>query len=557
MKKIGIWIGLILISYIASGYAEPIDPYILEYRINHGFNNLLEPEPLHFKEKRFSLNIQPVESDGQGIKIDFEEGLGTNVTGKIYSNLDSNGHILEAQARLGIKKGNNLLSAELAHLNQTPLMKESLFGKVSFIFPPSSMPGFIHHEGKINIGWLHLPSLYSRWIFGKEGVDLFGIGTKWRFYTEPYEITPDLLFKSELKIAPHLFSELPKKEDYDEDITWVFVDFPVDYNLNLTKRLSRRCNIEMGYQGNTNPTFYPWGISLSHGLVSKVDLKPTDALHLQLMAYLPISIQKISYFNPNASFMSKEILGNLEFKGENNWDYKLLLDYDYEENQFGELTFSTSRRFNSLDGGVYYTSNRTHFSQHTVGIYLSTSGRTDYSRYNLKRYQEFPSQLFGKYQKENMQGLNGKGFEETVAALDTPEKIASYLDQFFQYYSEGKIIPQTPRETFDKKRGDCDDQARFAAWVLTQHGYEAYVLTYYSRKVAHGICVYKNHDGKWNAIEYGNIFYAQADNPEELMTKVDPNMLKYTLFKPDDNYGVKSYLESQTLEKIINWFWAE
>lgn len=47
-----------------------------------------------------------------------------------------------------------------------------------------------------------------------------------------------------------------------------------------------------------------------------------------------------------------------------------------------------------------------------------------------------------------------KGFKETVAALNTP---------FFQYHSNGKIIPQTPRETFEKKTGDCDDHARFAS----------------------------------------------------------------------------------------------
>ncbi len=206
---------------------------------------------------------------------------------------------------------------------------------------------------------------------------------------------------------------------------------------------------------------------------------------------------------------------------------------------------------------MYYTSNKNHSSQHTVGIYLTTTGRTDNFGYNLNRYQEFPAQLFGEYQKENMQGLNDKNFEETVAALNTPEKVASYMDQFFQYYHDDRVIPQTPREIFEKKMGDCDDHARFASWVLTHHGYESYALTYYGRKVSHGICVYKNHHGKWNAIEYGNIFYAQADNPEELMAKIEPNMLKYTLFKPNDNYEVKSYLQSQTLGKIINWFWAD
>lgn len=551
MKKIGIWMGFIIINYISIVFADPIDPYILEYRINHEFNTPLEDEPLHFKEKRFSLNIQP---NGQGLKIDFEEGLGTDVSGKIYSKLDLNGHILEAQAKLAIKKERLVLSTELAHLNQTPLMKESLFAKVGFTCLSSSMLGVINHEGKINIGWLHLPSLYSRWTVGKEGADLFGIGAKWRFYTKPYEITPNLLFKSELKLSPHLFSELPKK-DYDDDIVCAFSDLPIDYNLSLLKKLSQKCNIEIDYQGSINPTFYLWGVPLSHGLATKVDIKPTDALALQLMAYYPISVQKISYYNPNASFMSNEILGNIELKRGKNLNHKLLLDYDYENNRVEEITFSTSRRFNSFDGGVYYTNN--HSSQHTVGIYISTQKRTDYSRYDINKYQEFPSQLFGEKQKKDMQGLKDKGFEETVSALDTPEKVASYLTQFFYYYSEDSPTPQTPRETFEKKWGDCDDQARFASFVLTQHGYEAYVLTYFGRRVAHGICVYKDRIGKWNSIEFGRIFYAQSDNPEELITKIEPGMIRYTLFKPNDNYNVKSYTQSQTLEKIINWFWTD
>jgi len=556
MRKIVICIELILINYISIVYSALIDPYILEYRIDEGFDNQQEMKPLQFKEKNLSLNLQPVEDDIWNVKIDFKEGVGEKINGRVYGNLDSKGHILEAQAKLEIEKKRYTLSTELAHLNQTPLMKKSLFGKVSFFFPPSSIFSFINHEGKINIGWLHLPSLFSRWTFGKEGVDLFGIGAKWYLYTKPYEITPDLLFKTELKLSLHLFGELPKK-DYDEDILWAFSDFPIDYNLNLTKILSQKCHIEMGYQGETNPTFYIWGVPLSHGLVTKVDIKPTDTLGLQLMTYYPISIQKISYFNPNASFMSKEILGNLEFKGKNNLNYRLLLDYDYDKNQFEEVTFSINKIFSSLEGGIYWTANRNQILQHTLGIYLSNRKRTDHSRYNLMKYQEFPSQLFGEYQKENMQWLKGKGFEEIVSALNTPEKVSSYMAQFFQYHHENIVIPQTPRETFEKKMGDCDDQSRFASWVLTQHGYESYVLTYYSRKVAHGICVYKNHNGKWNAIEYGNIFYAQADNPEELMAKIEPNMLKSTLFKPNENYEVKSYLVSQTLEKIINWFWAD
>jgi len=561
MKKIGIWMGFIIIGHVSIIYADPIDPYILEYRINHEFNTPFEVESLHFKEKRFSLNIQP---SSQGMKIDFEEGLGTDVTGKIYSNLDLNGHILEAQAKLAIKKERFVLSTGLAHLNQTPLMKESLFGKVGFSFLPSSMFGLINHEGKINIGWMHLPDLYSRWTNGKDGTDLFGGGAMWRFHTESYKIEPDFLFKSELKMTAYLFSELPKKKDafypYDEDIIGAFGDFPVNYNLSFIKKLSPGCNMEMDYQGEINPSFYPYGgglIPLSHGVISKVNLKPTDTFLLQLMAYLPISIKKISYSNPNASFMSKEISANLEFKEKHNWNHRLLLDYDYENNQVKEVTFSTSRRFNSFDSGVYYTNNNNHSSQHTVGIYLSTQKRTDYSRYDLKEYQEFPSQFFGKNQKEDMHGLKNKGFEETVAALDTPEKVASYLAQFFRYRTEGKFIPQTSRETFEKKMGDCDDQARFASFVLTQHGYEAYVLTYFGRRVAHGISVYKDHNGKWNSIEYGKIFYAQAENPEELITRIEPGMLRYILFKPNDSYEVKSYVQSQTLEKIINWFWAD
>ncbi|MEW6606633.1 MAG: hypothetical protein AB1414_04140 [bacterium] len=559
MNKIVIWIGLILMNYIPIGYTAPIDPYILEYRIAD--NNQVEPKPSKEEEKIFSLNIQPVSSDDLRIKIDFKQRLGNKINGELYGNLGSKGHILEAQAKLKIEKEKFTLSAELAHLNQTPLMKKSLFGKVSFIFLPSSILGSINQEGKINIGWLHLPSLYSRYTRDRDGTDLVGVGSMWRFYTKPYEITPDFLFKSELKLAPHLFSELPDK-DYDEDIVWAFSDFPVSYSLNLSKKFSQKYKVEMDYQGNINLSFSPWGIdqiplSLSHGVVSKIDLKPTESLLFQLSASFPFEVKKISYSNPNASFMSKEILGNLEFMGKNGWNFRVLSDYDYEKNWFEETTFSISKRFNSLDGGIYYTTERKQSSQHTIGIYLSTSGKTNYSNYNLTRYEEFPPKVLPVYQQENMQWLKGKGFEETVAALDTPEKISSYMDQFFSYYSEDRIIPQTPRETFEKKRGDCDDQARFATYVLTQHGYEAYVLCYAGRRVGHGISVYKDYNGKWNAIEYGDIFYAQADNPEELITKIEPAMIRYVLFKPDDNYEVKSYLQSQTFERIINWFWSE
>lgn len=557
MKEIVIGIGLILIAYISIVYGEPIDPSILDYRIDAECDNQDKIKPLQVKEKNLSLNLQLIESDEETLMIDFKEGLGDKITGRLYGNLDSKGHILEAQAKLTVEKKRFIFSTELAHLNQTPLMRDSLLGKVGFNFLPSSMFGFINHEGKINIGWLHLSSLYSRYTWDRDGTDLFGVGTKWRFYTPSYELTPSFLFKGELKLSPYIFAELPK-EDYDEDIVESFCDFPVNYSLNFAKRLSQKWNIEMAYQGEINLSFYPWGVNripLNHGVVSKVNSKPIDTFLFQLIAYFPFENKKLSYFNPNASFMSKEILTNLKFKLRDKWDVKILSDYDYENSQFEEVTFSINRRFNRLSGGLYYTNDRNDSS--TIGIYITTSKKGDYGKYHLTRYQEFPPQVFSVLQKEDLRGLKGRDFETTVRTLDTPEKVASYVDQFFQYHSEGRVIPQTPRETFEKKRGDCDDQARFISWVLTQHSYESYVLTYSGRRVGHGICVYKNPQGKWNAIEYGKIFYVEATNLEELITKIEPGMLKYTLFKPDEGYGIKSYLESQTLEKIINWFWAD
>ena len=159
---------------------------------------------------------------------------------------------------------------------------------------------------------------------------------------------------------------------------------------------------------------------------------------------------------------------------------------------------------------------------------IQTAYKERYGKEVDTRDPESLKNLISHYQEK--QGLTSTGslddntkeclqrdlFDKTTAELNTPDKLQVYFDEKgINYVSDGQFTDKFygPYYTF-VHGGDCEDQASFEAYCLKKAGYEAYVGV--TRGVdgsgtlgtpkpsGHGICVYKDKNGKWYTIDNGH-----------------------------------------------------
>jgi len=92
-------------------------------------------------------------------------------------------------------------------------------------------------------------------------------------------------------------------------------------------------------------------------------------------------------------------------------------------------------------------------------------------------------------------------FQVVVDRLNSPELVSMYMANNIHVVAdaEGADYWQSAIETFERKGGDCEDHAMFAAHCLVKNGYEAYVVFVTSRTVREGhavtLYVYPNTKG--------------------------------------------------------------
>jgi len=91
--------------------------------------------------------------------------------------------------------------------------------------------------------------------------------------------------------------------------------------------------------------------------------------------------------------------------------------------------------------------------------------------------------------------------------LDTPTKVSTYLKQHF---TPEPMPGRTPvGKVSETMTGDCDEYAGLASYWLAANGYEVYRLMVifdgwwpeFNTWRKHEICVYRDSDGRWYAID--------------------------------------------------------
>jgi hypothetical protein len=157
-------------------------------------------------------------------------------------------------------------------------------------------------------------------------------------------------------------------------------------------------------------------------------------------------------------------------------------------------------------------------------------------------------------------GLANMDFAQTVAALDTPQKVAAYLNTSNTRAGALAYLPHnddwskwTPRQTFANRGGICADLHLFGASVLAAHGYEAVDVQLMARTLAHDVIAYRERDGRWEVMQYGRIFRTDAGSAREAVLKVFPDAMQLQEVDPKSLETLRAG-KTPWAESVTDWF---
>ena len=155
------------------------------------------------------------------------------------------------------------------------------------------------------------------------------------------------------------------------------------------------------------------------------------------------------------------------------------------------------------------------------------------------------------YQTDPLVAEKWDDFDSVTRILNTPDKLATYIQWNFTYASDIELYGfkqrrATPEEMFQKKKGDCEDFAIFGAYVLSQNGFElnkfnsyeqnsvAVLLIYWPKKngyEGHAIILYTDEkEGRvFNCIEVDGRKFTGFNTIEEIARGTHPLWERYTI----------------------------
>lgn len=96
-----------------------------------------------------------------------------------------------------------------------------------------------------------------------------------------------------------------------------------------------------------------------------------------------------------------------------------------------------------------------------------------------------------------------------------------------------------------KTHGECSDIHNIATYLLNQNGVEAYTVQIGRTSGPHNVTIFKDKEGKYDIMEYGKVYQANGESPEDAMRKIQNDRLgtvyRYVIYKPTkDDFEVRS-----------------
>lgn len=100
-------------------------------------------------------------------------------------------------------------------------------------------------------------------------------------------------------------------------------------------------------------------------------------------------------------------------------------------------------------------------------------------------------------------------FEKVAKRLNSPELVSIYMRDKIRYIPDEGLTRETgnitsnPRTTFERRGGDCEDQAWFASYCLGKASYRTYVANPFRAHPirGHSVCVFKDRNGLWYQLD--------------------------------------------------------
>lgn len=483
--------------------------------------------------------------------------------GELYFRQDNYGQRFEDGILLYGETGKGKLwLIKVSKVHKDNLLADSVLSKAEIKWD-NCLKNKTLHSQRWTAGYFYLPSL-----FGTEGVgytgeyqtlpcDVFAVGLE-QALSKPYHFP-----KTVVEWRVDLCGLLSLESDLSlGNMTDAFSYLKCGLGLGAKRKITGNLWLGIGYEGFLRTPNYQPIIPLlkNHELSASLSLGMGEKKRLDLKVYEPLRTEVISV---DSLLQGRRAEAQLKI---NDWQFEGIWkgNYSNEEfiiqpgNYFGALI---SKRFKNSKLSLFWNKDKEDSKvgfQFTIGQDLSPEIIGGGLKEKSGTIPESPT-LSYYYAPETDLDLEGKGFDEVVTALDTPEKVAFYTN-YLEYlddhnYGNGLFEIYTPKEVFDLRGGNCTEQSGFEAHVLRQHGYEAYNIGQIATSFEHAICIYKDKNG-WNALDYDMIYLAGADNPQELLDMIYPGWFNLTINDPSKTEAIRQ-IESPTKSYILDWFEGE
>lgn len=135
-------------------------------------------------------------------------------------------------------------------------------------------------------------------------------------------------------------------------------------------------------------------------------------------------------------------------------------------------------------------------------------------------------------------------FMAMVEELDTPQKIADYMEEDFTYEMHPFYTPD-PYILWKTKKGDCNDFSTFAVFVAHYHKYETYQIKLQGKGFnVHWLAVYLE-NGQYSYSNSTHYYYIQVNKFKYIVMdwyyKNRLNWISYTVYNYETNVVEKGY----------------
>lgn len=129
-------------------------------------------------------------------------------------------------------------------------------------------------------------------------------------------------------------------------------------------------------------------------------------------------------------------------------------------------------------------------------------------------------------------------FEKTIEQLDTPAKLETWLHDYTEYEADRDFSQEwmEPRDFFRRKKGDCEDYARFVSRVLDTHGYANAIICIYGEDYAHAVVMFEDGE-EYDIFSNEEIYDVDVIDVREVCSYLCEEWKVYTVY-PEVNKGI-------------------